>query len=370
MLVFDKQEIKEKLTLEDVYSLVNDLGGDPEYTSFGILSSTICHNPPGIGSRKLYYYSNSGLFHCYSGCADPSFDVFQLVIKAFEIQNNKTLDLNDAVRLIAARLGYDGVEVSSEEDSTLAADWNVLANYDRIQTIEVEQKRNLQLKTYDDSILSRFNYDLRLTPWLKEGISQEAIRHANIGYYPGGDQITIPHYDKDGRFIGLRGRTMCQLEGELYGKYRPIKVGNQQYNHPLGLNLYNLDKSKDIIQQTGKALVVESEKSCLLFQSYFGFENDITVACCGSSLSNYQMQLLLDAGTKEVILGFDRQFREINDEEYKKLKAKLIKLNNKYKNYVMVSIIFDKNMITNYKASPLDEGAEKFMKLFKERIIL
>ena len=32
--------------------------------------------------------------------------------------------------------------------------------------------------------------------------------------------------------------------------------------------------------------------------------------------------------------------------------------------------IFDKNMITEYKASPIDEGSEKFLTLFKERILL
>jgi hypothetical protein len=35
-----------------------------------------------------------------------------------------------------------------------------------------------------------------------------------------------------------------------------------------------------------------------------------------------------------------------------------------------MSFIFDKNMITNYKASPIDEGDKKFLQLFKERIVL
>ena len=47
-----------------------------------------------------------------------------------------------------------------------------------------------------------------------------------------------------------------------------------------------------------------------------------------------------------------------------------MKLYNKYKNYVTISFIFDKEMITDYKNSPIDEGKDKFLKLFKERIIL
>lgn len=112
------------------------------------------------------------------------------------------------------------------------------------------------------------------------------------------------------------------------------------------------------------------EKSCLLYKSYFGIDNDISVACCGSSLSAYQVQLLVEAGAEEIIIAFDRQFQEIGDNEFKKLKANLLKLHEKYKNFVKINFIFDKNMITGYKASPIDEGKDKFLKLFKERIVL
>ena len=47
-----------------------------------------------------------------------------------------------------------------------------------------------------------------------------------------------------------------------------------------------------------------------------------------------------------------------------------MKRNSRYKNDVVMSFIFDKNMITGYKDSPIDCGPEIFMKLFKERIIL
>ena len=80
MLVFDKNEIKESLSTEDIYNLLQEWGGEPEFTSFGIISSTICHNLPGEGSRKLYFYENSRLFKCYTEC-DSTFDIFELTIK-------------------------------------------------------------------------------------------------------------------------------------------------------------------------------------------------------------------------------------------------------------------------------------------------
>lgn len=112
------------------------------------------------------------------------------------------------------------------------------------------------------------------------------------------------------------------------------------------------------------------EKSCLLYKSYFGLDNDISVACCGSSLSAYQVQLLMEAGAEEIIIAFDRQFQEIGDKEFKHLKANLLKLHNKYKNYVKITFIFDSKMLTGYKDSPIDLGPEIFLKLFKERIVL
>ena len=90
------------------------------------------------------------------------------------------------------------------------------------------------------------------------------LNHAKIGYYPGEAQITIPHFDKDGRFIGLRGRTMVAEDAERYGKYRPIKVNGQMYNHPLGMNLYNFNNSRRNIPKIKKAIVFESELFALV----------------------------------------------------------------------------------------------------------
>lgn len=223
MLVFDKTEIKQALSIEDIFQFVLEWGGEPEYTSFGLVSSTICHNPPGEGSRKLYFYSNSGLFQCYTGCAESSFDIFQLVIKVAAIQAQKTLDLNDAVRYVAYKMGFAGRE-EIEDVTEIPEDWKYLADYDRVNSINIENNSSLSflLKPYEDKILSHLNYDVKISPWLKEGISQQVLDEAHIGFYPGTDQITIPHYDENGNFIGLRGRAMCKTECDRYGKYRPI----------------------------------------------------------------------------------------------------------------------------------------------------
>ena len=168
--------------------------------------------------------------------------------------------------------------------------------------------------------------------------------------------------------MGLRGRTLNQEEAERYGKYRPIKIGKQLYNHPLGMNLYNLNNSQEHIAAVGKALVFESEKSCLLYQSYFGLDNDISVACCGSSITAFQIQQLLDLGVREIVIAFDRQFKAIGDDEFKRLKAKLIHIHKKYGHFVRITAIFDKDKMLPYKASPIDKGTEIFERITERQV--
>lgn len=369
MIVFDKTEIKDALSIDDIYNFLQEWGGDPIYTDFGILSSTICHNQPGEGSKKLYFYENSKLFHCYTGCENPSFDIFELTIKIFDIQHKKIMDLNDAVRYIAARMGIAG-RLEDAPDVDKLVDWDILSNYDRIQNIELNNIQQILLKEYDNDILSRFNYSLKIAPWLNEGITQEVIDYANIGYYLGGDQITIPHYDAVGRFVGLRGRTVCQDEGERYGKYRPLNINKEIYNHPLGMNLYGLNWAKEQIAIVKKAIVFESEKSVLKYMSYFGIENNIAVACCGSNLSAHQVKMLIETGAEEIVIAFDKQYPALNTEESKKWSKKLTGFHNKYKNDCLVTFLWDKRTLLGYKDSPVDCGKEVFLQLFKERIVL
>lgn len=364
---YDKKTIRDELTVDDYFQLVTEWGGNPEYTPFGFIADTICHNPPGEGSRKLYYYENSDLFKCYTDC-DCAFDIFELTMKIALIQSNRKMDLNDAIRYLAYKFN---IVISLEEtDEVGLSDWQYLVAYDKINNVSISNEIP-QLPEYDSHVLQGLAVNPNiLTPWIADHVKPEVLARAQIGYNFSTDQISIPHFDVDGRFIGLRGRTMIKEDAERYGKYRPMIINRQQYNHSLGLNLYNLNNSKENIRRLGKAIVFESEKSTLQYQSYFGYENDISVACCGSSLSSYQMRLLLREGAREVIIAFDRQFQELGDDEFKRLKAKLLNLHKKYKNEVLISFIFDKKKITSYKASPTDEGPEKFMQLFKERIIL
>lgn len=367
MINYDKEEVKKALSQNNIFGLLVEWGGNPTRHTSYIASDTICHNKPGEGSHKLYYYFNTGLFRCYTGCEEPSFDIFELYRKISKIQRNEDVDLNTAVRRIADFFQIEGTWVDGDKNELL--DWQIFATYDRIQNIEVSDNK-ITLKEYNKEILSRFNYDIRILPWEKDNISREVMRKAMIGYYPGEDQITIPHFDINNRFIGLRGRTICLEDAEKYGKYRPIKVCGILYNHPLGMNLYGINYAKNNIRLFEKAIVFESEKSVLQYMTYFGFENSIAVACCGSNLSQFQVEELKSCGAKEIIIAYDRQYKEVNDDEYLKWLKKLKGFKTKFSNDMTISFILDQDHILGYKDSPIETSKENFLRLLKERIIL
>ena len=113
------------------------------------------------------------------------------------------------------------------------------------------------------------------------------------------------------------------------------------------------------------------EKSALKYASIFGADNDISVATCGSNLIQHQVDLLVAHGAKEICVAFDKQFKEKGDIEFQQWTKKLKMLHNKYSKQVKVSFLFDKNGdLLGYKDSPIDQGRDTFLKLFKERIRL
>ena len=356
------ENIKNNLSLEQVQDLLYSLGGNPIVKGEMIMAQTICH---AGHSHKLYYYNNTKLFRCYTNCGD-AFDIFDLILK---VKKTDGIDwvLPQAVNFI---VNFYGLAIQAENSffsNEELDDWKVLNKYEHSSSQEKEEKI-VEFKFYDDKIL-KFLPRPKILPWSKEGITQEAMDKSGICYNPVSQGIVIPHYNIDGRLIGIRERTLIK-ENESNGKYKPAILNYQMYNHPLGFNLYNLNNSKDNIKQIKKVFIFEGEKSCLLYQSYFGVENDLSVAVCGSSLISYQVQLLLSLGVEEIIIAFDKQFKEIGDDEWKAWTKKLKDLHKKYGTQIQMSFMFDKWGLLGYKDSPIDCGKEKFLELFERRIVL
>lgn len=368
--MINKDELKKSLTIEQIHELVTVLGGEPQpIKGNSFVSKTICHNPIGQGSYKLYYYDNGkeGIFHCYTGCANSSFDIYELVQKQKTINTKENWSLSKAISFVATYFGYyQNFEFEDVKSGNELPDWQIFEKYE--SNSEVHEDQRVELKIFDTAILTHLPKP-HIQPWEDEGITREVMLHRGIAYDPRAQAIVIPHYDIHGNLIGIRERTLIKEE-EANGKYRPAILNYQMYNHPLSFNLYNLNNSKNQIKLMKKVIVGEGEKFCLTYASYFGEDNDITVACCGSSLIAYQVQLLMSLGVEEIIIAFDKQFKEIGDDEFKRWTKKLTDINKKYSRYATISFMFDKWDLLGYKDSPIDCGKETFLKLFNRRIYL
>lgn len=376
---YNKDKIKNSLSIEQVFDLVSELGGEPMMNNDYFTAQTICHNHPGEGSHKLYYYNNTKLFRCYTECEPPTFDIFELVCKVKNLAQEYKIRydengvealrewvLYDAIQFVAMYFGFEAENENFFEKRIELQDWEIFNKYEENNLKNQRQIINLHIYEDGEKILKNLPRP-RIKEWEDEGISAESAAAAGICYDPKFHGIVIPHYDINNNLIGIRERTLVK-EQEEYGKYKPAILNGKMYNHPLGFNLYNINRSKLQIQTFKKAFIFESEKSCLKYASYFGSNMDLSVAVCGSSLNNYQISLLLSLGCQEIIIALDKQFKEIGDGEWKRWTNKYYQIYNKYGNLVQISYMFDFNNLLDYKDSPIDKGKEIFLELYKTRV--
>lgn len=366
---YNKDELKNNLTLDQVSEYVAELGGEPQERNGILMCKTICHCGE---SHKLYYYPNTTLFKCYTDCSE-TFDIFELTRKVLSRERPKAREESDwnlpeAIEHVAQYFHFAPNVKTDEHLLTNAEDFKILEKYDRISNININTQE-VELKVYEGGFLKNLPRP-RIQPWIEEGITQEVMNNRGICYDPKNCGIVIPHYDIDGRLIGIRERTLVQDVADKYGKYRPAQIAGNLYNHPLSFNLYGLNWNKDNIRRMRKVFVFEGEKSVLKYASYFGEENDLSVAVCGSSFINYQAWLLINQGVEEIIICLDKQFKEVGDDEFKKLVRNLKQIHKKYGGFVTISYMFDKWGLLGYKDSPIDQGKETFLELYKRRVNL
>lgn len=357
MATYDKENVKENIEPEDIYNLLDFFGAEPEMFNDHIVAKTICH---GGESKKLYYYYNTSLFQCYSGGCG-TFDVFELVRKVENID-----DLNRAIYFVVNFFNLQSYLDEIDIKETYE-DWKIFKKYDKINNINPPNKDKVVLPEVPNLI--EHYPSIYFPAWEKEHISKEIMDFIGIKYDPVNAAVLIPHRDENGRLIGIRQRTLIQ-EQERYGKYRPARIGGKLCNHPLAFNLFGLDVAKENIKKAEVAIILESEKSVMQAMNYLGKEGTIAVAVCGSTISKYQFQLLLDSGAKEIVIGLDKDFTDLGSEEFYSVTEKLEKIYRKYSAYANVSFLFDKYNLLNYKSSPTDCGKDAFFYLWRNRVYI
>lgn len=341
--MLDRRALKEAFSKENISELLKQLGSSPPITSYNsLIFDTVCHNPAGCGSKKLYYYLDTRLFKCYTGCSE-SFDIFELIKRSLR-QKNIDLSFNQCVQWATNNTEFFFMDTINEQVSYL----------------DMDIKR--EIKFYDDSIINYLPF-FPIYDWNKEDISLETMKRYNIKFNPVTSAVIIPHYDINNNLVGIRQRTMVEDE-ELLGKYRPAYINGKSYPHPLSFNLYGININKDNIEKTKKAIIFEGEKSVLKLDC---IDNSCAVACCGSNISTFQIDLLLSLHVEEVVIAFDKEFLESGDLLFQKQFKLLETIASRFSSKVNVSYIFDKSNLLEYKESPIDRGIEIFSFLYERR---
>jgi hypothetical protein len=350
------QEIKNKLTLDDIKKLVDMLGGNiHENSSKETIYNTICHSGH---SHKLYLYTENKNFYCYSECG--SFDIIELVRKV------KEYSIPEAINWICVQLGFSTIQYGFG-NQTRIDDWDFI-NTIRSRKLKKENEQNSkeEIKVYDEQILNIFQ-EMYLKEWINEGISVDAMKKYEILYNTLKQKIIIPHRNYLGELIGVRCRNTDDDEIENFGKYTPFNLWGDSWNHPLGKNLYGIHLNSESIKRNRKLMIVESEKSVLKCE-LFG-NNNFTLAICGHSMSNYQRDLIINLGVRETIIALDKQWLVKGDAEYVKWEKHIYEnIIKKLKPYVTVTLLRDDDGLLGYKDSPVDRGLNTLLHLMDKKI--
>ena len=353
-----KKDIVESITLNDVKDFLESLGVtqiDVNEEKQYLVCPTICHNPINEAeSMKLYWYQNNKIFRCYTEC-NEAMSIFKLYQKFMELNERPVTD-EEAEDYVKKCLRHIVIASSRNTDT-----------YD-FEKEKYSYSANIPiLDAYPAEILTYFTKYYHPS-WLKDGITKEAMDKFQIKFSIGQNKIIIPHFDIDGRLVGIRGRTIDKKEAEEFGKYRPIQIGKTIYAHPLQFNLYGIYEHKEGIKARRSAIIAEAEKSVMLDEGYYGNLSN-TVACCGSSFNKYHISLLTDIlGAEEIVVALDKEYQDWRDDKAKQYKKKILELCHKYKNQANFSYIWDYENLLNEKDSPFDKGKDIFACLYKNRI--
>jgi hypothetical protein len=354
-------KILDMITTSDIVQLVSKFG-IPEtsirYYNNQLIMPTGCHNEIiGTAKHKLYYYEDSKKFHCYTCCG--SMNPFEFVVQAYRTRGIKYSLSNAAIiieRIIQERL-RDGFAIVTPPSNVKK---------------EIEEDWHKSLTEYNPSIMNCFSRNKKyLKVWEKEGISFDAMDKFGIKFDMIRNRMVIPIYDDKGVFVGAKVRNFNQEDIENGRKYMPLIHNNEIYTYDKGKILYGLNFNKKNIKNAKRAIIFESEKSTILYESLYVGNKAVSIG--GSNISIYQTELLKQYKVETVVLALDNDYSLLPNEngEYDKYFGlyKMLKEANKLdaKGF-NVEIVYDwEQSFLENKDAPIDKGREIWNKLYRNR---
>ena len=398
-------EYEEKLACleaQDFYDFFHDIGAEPKWGVCGgkecIKVLTLCHH----GTHHNAVFDPTTLnITCFSECGETT-KLHNWVRKMLDSDN--PFHGRDFIEKWMDGQGFDFEMDSSHEVSMnyQVKPFNPYTEIEIVPGIDPDIIKDLY-SGFDHSreTLSRLRWCLPKEECEDgEGIPVEQLMAFDVACLPKDNCVILPHHNINGEIVGLYARSYrClrkEVEKELLehgeeindpeiqeylshfprAKYMPLLKPKKywtkekpRWSFPNSRNLYGLHKAKEAIRESGKAIVFEGGKSVMLAHAY-GYSFAVASHTYGANLNH--MAMLIQAGAKEIILAFDKQYQNqsIDSKEWQTYETKTQGLAQQVSKYVTVSRMTDKGDLLNYKDAPIDQGKEVFETLFENREIL
>ena len=323
------QEICGKIDLVDYVSQTHDLTKRADLF--------FCHCTKHLDkTASLAIYPDQNSFYCYS-CHRGGNIISWLI-------NYEGLSYNNAIDKVGQLAGVDIHQL--KQCSSL--------KYFRQIKRCADKKLNIQPRIYlNEHDIEQFRkpeYGVEPLEWLEEGIQPDIMEEFNIRIDDNANRIVYPQRDANGKLIGFKGRTRYKSYKEMgipkYVSYN--KIGTVDF-------FQGLYENEPYILTQNQMIVFEGLKSVLKAGGW-GCRNCVSAET--SSLNDAQIELIVNLGVRECIIGFD------SDVSLNLIKNKL----NKLTRFTNVFVIYDwKHQLLN-KMAPVDKGREVFEDLLNSRI--
>lgn len=286
-------------------------------------------------TASLAVNTDENFFHCF-GCGRSG-----NIYKWIQWTEGLTFDL--AVRKVANITGSDEHTYMESESMSF---------FKLLNRLNMPKKRNMVERTILD-IDSDYNQkysDEIPQEWVDEGISPQELKKYEIRVDDVSNRIVYPVRDDQFNMIGVKGRTRFKDYKELkiikYSNY--YKIGALDYFTGMMQAADYVDSSKEII-------IVEGIKSVMKLDQW-GYHNVVSAET--STLSEYQIELLIRMQLHDVTIAFDKDVQMSKIDECTKL----------LKKFTNVYVVYDRCGLLDEKDSPCDKGVEIWKTLYERRV--
>ena len=161
---------------------------------------------------------------------------------------------------------------------------------------------------YDKKVLEYFP-KIYHEDWLDYGISENTLEKYGIRWYDYKQQIVIPCLNQNGDLIGIRVRNM---NPNIDIKYMPLQLlDGTEFNFPTNEAFYGENFNWINVQKTKSVILVESEKTVMKYEDWYGEENNICLGLYGSVLKGGKLKKLLSWGCETFYIALDSDFETI-----------------------------------------------------------